>query len=422
MANYKLRESCAICKNTDLKCILNYGNVPLAGEFLTKDQIKTETKYNLNVMFCDSCSLLQTDSIIDADSLFKDYRYASSTGLSKHFIGVASYLKEKFNLTSDSKVLEIGSNDGVLLKPLSDLAIQCVGFEPATNIASIAVEKGCCVINEYFSENAIIDHGYENKFDLVVSNNCFAHIDDIHAIVRGVKLALKPNGHFVIEVHYVKNLIEQLQYDNIYHEHLYYYSLNSLNKLFLQYGLSIVDYEDISIHAGSIRVVAKNDDLNSIMNDKVVTRLTEEVNLGLTSINWYTDFADKVSKHKDNIRHFLSELKASGKIVVGYGASGRANMLCNIANIGENLCKYIIDESPERYGRYITGKYIPIISKEDYNKLEEYKPDYILIFAWNFSKMIIEKMEKDYHYKYIIPFPEPRIVSSLRELDGFNSI
>jgi len=156
----------------------------------------------------------------------------SSIGLSKHFTSVANFYKERFNLNSSSNVLEIGSNDGVLLKPFMDLKIPCLGFDPSVNISNLAKEKGCNVIIDYFNKKSAIKYLKENSYDLICSNNCFAHIDDIHSILEGVSYALKPNGHFVIEVHYLKNLIEQLQYDFIYHEHLYYYSLSSLNYLF----------------------------------------------------------------------------------------------------------------------------------------------------------------------------------------------
>jgi SAM-dependent methyltransferase len=414
---YKKRHECAICKGTDsLNTIIKYGEVPLAGDFPREEDFDSEEKFNMDLLFCDNCCLLQTDSIIDGEKLFKDYRYMSSIGLSNHFTQVAGYLKETFSLDENSHILEIGSNDGVLLKPLQDLGLNPIGVEPATNINNIATEKGCSSINDFFSVVTAKKHFEESSFDLAVSNNCFAHIDDIHSIVRGVKYVLKDGGHFVIEVHYVKNLIQQLQYDNIYHEHLYYYSLNSLKNLFDQHGMTIVDYQEIPIHSGSIRVTVCNQELE--VNEKVKERLEHETEIGLTSIDFFKKFSDDVYAHIEAIRGELVKLKNDGYRVVGYGASGRANMLCNLGNITTDLVEYIVDESPERCGRYIAGKHIPIVSKEH---LLEDKPDYIMIFAWNFSRMIIDKLEGN-GFKYMIGFPTLQIVEKSSDIKNLVTI
>jgi len=410
------RNKCAICANKNLETIIKYGEVPLAGDFPSKEELKIERKFNMDLLFCEQCSLLQTDSVIDADTLFKDYRYMSSIGLSKHFTDVAFFLKENFNLKSESKILEIGSNDGVLLKPLQDLGLNPIGIEPAINISKVAIENNCNVINDYFSEENSLKYFGDTKFDLIVANNCFAHIDDIHSIVRGVNKILKKEGHFVIEVHYVKNLIEQLQYDNIYHEHIYYYSLNSLNNLFKEYGMTIVDFQDIPIHSGSIRITVLNDRVD--YSTKVTDRLNLESSQGLTSLSYFKDFSKNVYDHIKTIKKELINIKNSGFKIVGYGASGRANMLCNLANIDSDLIDYIVDESPERCGRYIAGKHIPIVNKEH---LLNDKPDYIMIFAWNFSKMIIKKLEGN-GFKYIIGFPELQIVEDYSEIKNIVSI
>lgn len=410
------RDKCAICGNKHLETIIKYGEVPLAGDFPSKEELKIERKFNMDLLFCEQCSLLQTDSVIDADTLFKDYRYMSSIGLSKHFTEVASFLKENFNLKRDSKILEIGSNDGVLLKPLQDLGLSPIGIEPAVNISKVAIENNCNVINDYFNEENSLKYFGEGQFDLVVANNCFAHIDDIHSIVRGVNKVLKKNGHFVIEVHYVKNLIEQLQYDNIYHEHIYYYSLNSLNNLFKEYGMTIVDFQDIPIHSGSIRVTILNDKIE--YPTKVIERFELEKTQGLTSLMYFKDFSKNVYNHIKTIKEELIKLKSDGFKIVGYGASGRANMLCNLADINSDLVEYIVDESPERCGRYIAGKHIPIVNKEH---LLNDKPNYIMIFAWNFSKMIINKLEGN-NFKYIIGFPELQVVKDSSEIKNIVSI
>lgn len=413
---YKKRNCCAICGSSNLETIIKYGEVPLAGDFPSNDELSVERKFDMDLLFCEECSLLQTDSVIDSSTLFKDYRYMSSIGLSNHFTSVAKYLMKRFDLNPSSKILEIGSNDGVLLKPLMNLGLNPIGIEPAVNISKFSIENGCNVINDFFSEDTAKKYFEEKEFDLIISNNCFAHIDDIHGIVKGVNTTLKKNGFFVIEVHYVKNLISQLQYDNIYHEHIYYYSLTSLNNLFKQYGMTIVDFEEIPIHSGSIRVVVENSLV--VPPQHVIERYDEEKKEGLTSLNYYKSFAQDVNLHIETIRQKLVEFKNKGFRVVGYGASGRANMLCNLANLDRTLVEYIVDESPERCGRFIAGKHIPIVDKKH---LFENRPDYILIFAWNFSKMIIDKL-KGNNFKYIIGFPHITIVENSEELKNITSI
>lgn len=413
---YVKRIKCAICGSNHLHTIIKYGEVPLAGDFPSKEELEIERKFNMDLQFCDRCFLLQTDSVIDADTLFRDYRYMSSIGLSKHFIEVATLLKERFNLNENSKILEIGSNDGVLLEPLQKLNLFPIGIEPAVNISKVAIEKNCNVINDYFNENNAIKYFGENKFDLILANNCFAHIDDIHSIVKGVNKTLKKDGHFVIEVHYVKNLIEQLQYDNIYHEHIYYYSLNSLYNLFEPYNMTIVDFQEIPIHSGSIRVTVLNDDIQ--MPAKVQEKLNLEKTQGLTSLSYFKNFSENVYNHIKIIKEELFKLKNNGYRIVGYGASGRANMLCNLADLNSDLIEYIVDESPERCGRYIAGKHIPIVNKEH---LLKDKPEYIMIFAWNFSKMIIDKLDGN-DFKYLIAFPELQIVEHSSEIKNIVTI
>lgn len=404
---YKIRKSCAICGNTQLKTIMKYGEVPLAGNFPSKEELDSDKKYNLDLLFCPICSLVQTDSIIESDTLFKDYRYMSSVGLEKHFTGVAKMLKEKFN---PKKVLEIGANDGVLLKPLNYLGVETMGFDPAINVVKVGVEKGCNIIPDYFNEESVSKYKIENYFDIVVANNCFAHIENIHGIVKGVKKTLKPNGYFIIEVHYIRDLIEQNQYETVYHEHLYYYSVTALNNLFKQYDMTIVDVEDIPIHGGSIRVFVKN--TKEDISEEMESRYLMESNMGLTTFTYFNNFGSRSLDHIKEVKNMLKDIKKEGKIIIGYGASGRGNIFCSLCDITTSIVNYIIDESPERINRYTAGTHIPIMSPEH---IADNKPDYIFIFAWNYSKMIIDKL-KGNNYKYIIAFPEIIILDDTKLL------
>ena len=254
---YKKLTHCASCGETKLNTILDLKNVPLAGFFPKKDEIYQECIYPLKLIICSSCKLVQTDSIINPDVLFKDYRYISSIGLSKHFTQVANILNNKYNITGKN-ILEIGSNDGVLLEPLTKLGANVIGVEPSINISKIAKDKGLNVINDYFNYDNFKNIKFKDKFDLVLANNSFAHIIDIKSVVKGIKYILKNDGHFIFEVHYLNNLIKENQWDNIYHEHIYYYSLTSLHNLFSQFNMTLIDFEEIPIHSGSIRVTVKN--------------------------------------------------------------------------------------------------------------------------------------------------------------------
>jgi SAM-dependent methyltransferase len=427
MKEYKKRTCCAICDNTELKTVIDFGKIPLAGSFPSKDELANEKQYKMKLQFCPKCYLVQTDSIIHSDTLFKDYRYRSSIGLSKHFKEVASYLKDNFKLNEKSSVLECASNDGPLLEALKDLEVSALGIDPATNIVKISQDKGHNVINDYFNLKNAKKYFKPEQFDIIFMANSFAHIDDIHSIVQGVQYCLKENGSFVVEVHYIKNLIDQLQYDNIYHEHLYYYSLNSLKNLFRQYNMSIVEYHQLPIHAGSIRVVVQHSDSvdwNKNYGDEYEKRhqLNEKIALekceGLNDFSYYEKYFNKVNFHISTIQTNLKELKKQKKKIVGYGASGRANMLCNLAELDSKTISYIVDESPERNGRHIAGKHIPIVDK-DFLLNDKTKPDYILIFAWNFSKMIMDKL-KEHNYKFIIAFPEWKIVENSSEDSTFS--
>jgi SAM-dependent methyltransferase len=414
MLVYNVRKKCAICGSVELHNILDYSDVPLAGHFPKKEELENINKYHLALQYCDNCNLMQTNSTINADVLFKDYRYLSSVGLQNHFNAYTEFLIDKFNLDANSHVLEFGSNDGVLLKPMLDKGINIIGFEPSDNISKIAIERGCNIINDYFNIEKAKEYCVESKFDLVTSSNCFAHIDDIHSVVEGINFVLKDGGDYVFEVHYGKNIIEELQYDNVYHEHIYYYNVNALKHLFDSYNMTIVDVMELPIHSGSIRLTVKNAKVDIPSN--VLEFLNNEKEIGMTSLDYYKEFSNEVMKHRKDIRELLVTLKKEGKKIGAYGASGRANILCNFCDLDDTLIDYIIDESPERYNRFINN--IPIYDKD---KIDA-DSDFILIFAWNYSKMIMGKLVDKYDFKYIIPFPIIHIVESVEELENIKTL
>ena len=413
MKGYQKRKNCSSCNSSDFSVILNLGIVPLAGYFPNKDEVGIESKYPLSLLVCNDCKLAQTDSVINPKILFEDYRYLSSVGLSNHFGEVANNLDKKYNVKG-KHILEIGCNDGVLLEPLSKLGAKVEGVDPAVNVVKIATDRGLKVYNDYFNDETFGDEKFKSKYDLVVSNNAFAHIIDIQSVIRGIHYVLKPNGNFIFEVHYLDKLIKGKQWDNVYHEHIFYYSITSLKNMFERYNMTLIDFEEIPIHSGSIRVTVVNKKIN--VPDKISKKVELESH-SIANLNYLMSYGQDVKQHILNFKKEIVKLSKDYKIA-GYGASGRANMFCNLTGINKDVVKFIVDESPERCGRYIANTEIPIV---DVETLKNNDVDLIIIFAWNYSKMIIDKTQFK-SYSYLVAFPNIQLVQSYDELEGCDSI
>jgi len=413
MKEYNERGECASCNHTKFTTVLDLGVVPLAGYFPTKEQLHTHSKYPLKLIACEKCTLIQSDSVINPDILFKDYRYRSSIGLQSHFNSLAGILDVKYKVAGKS-ILEIGCNDGVLLEPLANLGANVEGVDPATNIVKVAIDKGLTVYNTYFNYENFSGDEWKNKYDLVLSNNAFAHIIDIQSVIKGIQHVLKPDGDFVFEVHYLKSLIEGHQWDNIYHEHIYYYSITALHNMFKSYGMTVTDFEEIPIHAGSIRVTVTNNQTDTPTHVK--DRIYEESNT-ICNIDYLSNYNNKVKQHISDFKSKIKELSKQYSIA-GYGASGRANMFCSLTQLDNDIIQFVVDESPERCGRYIANTEIPIV---DINTLKNSDVDLLIIFAWNYSKMIIDKTQFK-KYKYLIAFPSIQIVDNYNQLKNIITI
>jgi methylation protein EvaC len=403
---YNVRNKCASCKNHILTHIHNFGNVPLAGNFPKEEELNSINSYQLSLVFCDECGLVQTNSVISPDILFSDYRYKSSVGLTSHFQKYTNWFVDKFG-KSPYSILEIGCNDGVLLSPMQHMGFNIIGVDPAQNIVNNPISDNLTIYCDYFSTEFIQNNNFNSTFDFILANNSFAHIDNISDIVNGVSLALTDSGYFIIEVHYLLDLIKGFQYDNVYHEHIYYYSLTSLQNLLSPYGLSIVDYERLNTHSGSIRVIAQK---GGILTDDVKSAMEYEQVNGITDVEVFTKFSKDIHKHSVEFIDTIRKLKSDGKRIWGYGASGRANMFCNILNLTNDDIDVIFDESTERIDRYIPISNIPII---DAKYIVDMDTDnaIMVIFAWNYTNMIIEKLKK-YKFEFLLPFPTIQLVNS----------
>ena len=406
------RNTCRICSSKDLKTFLKFGNMPLAGGFIKKKDLLKKKTFPLTVAFCKKCKETQILETVSQTVLFKDYRFVSSTTitLSKHFAQYAKTMKDRF-LNKNSLVVEFGSNDGVLLKPFNTLGIKAIGVEPAKNISKLSKQSGCDVINDFFNlktaKKIIKKHG---EASLVCANNVFAHIDDMHEPMKGIKLLLKDNGIFVFEVHYLVDLLKQYQFDMIYHEHMMHHSLTSLSYLLNLFDMEIFDALRIPIHSGSIRVYAQNKNKKRRAVKPIVKKLFNlEKKNKINKLDTLIKFGKKSYEKRDSLIKLIKKLKSQGKRIIGYGASGRATVHINFCKFNNKQIEYVIDASHERQGRFIPGMNIPIFSPD---KLKTDTPEYAILFAYNYFDEVMKK-EKDFIRRggrFIVPLPEPKII------------
>jgi len=408
--------SCKFCSSADLTLIIDFGNVALAGAFLKPDQFAEEEKYPLQICFCNNCFLLQIINSVSPEILFRNYFYYSSAiaTLREHFKAYAEEVTARFLDPGKSTVVEFGCNDGVLLNPLYDKGIKTViGVDPASNIVKVINNPQINVINDFFSDvtaqKIIGEYGHA---DLIVANNVFAHIEDMHDVTRGIHKLLAKNSVFIFEAHYLGNIIEALQYDMIYHEHLYYYSLLTLDNFFKQYDMEIFDVKSIPIHAGSMRYyVRKRGTLKKeVISQAVFDLRQDELNKKYNRVETYLDYAHKVEEAKITLMRLLERLKKNGKTIWGYGASGRANTIIQYCNINTRHLECIIDDAPAKHGFYTPGSHFPIVSRD---MLSEKPPEYILVFAWSFIQEILGKTKNYFNHggKFIVPLPRVKIFS-----------
>ena len=406
-------ERCRICKNKKLERILDLGEMPLANAFLDKSQLsKKEIDYPLKVVWCESCGLLQIDEIVPPEILFRNYIYVSGTSeaLRKHFEGLATEVVTNFKLSSESLVIDIGSNDGTLLKEFKKFGLKVIGIEPAVNIAKIAEENGIKTISHFFSVGIAKKIIRENgKAEAITATNVVAHSNDLNGLLKGVSYLLKDDGVFVIEVPYLVDLLENVEFDTIYHEHLSYFAVRPLKIFFKERDFKIINVERVKIHGGTIRIFVSKKKSRYDINENVNQLISLEIKKGLNEVTVYRKFAGRVEKLKEDLVSLLQKLKSENKKVIGYGAAAKGNTLLNYYHIGPELIEFIADLSPMKQNKFTPGTHIPVYSPE---RIYETKPDYMLILAWNFADEIMKQQSKfkEMGGRFIIPVPEVRIV------------
>lgn len=405
--------ACRSCGRSDLQLVLSLGRMPLANALLTVDQLnQPEPTYPLELAFCPDCSLLQITETVPAEQLFRDYLYFSSFSdtMLTHAQAIVERVREWRSLDSNSLAVEIASNDGYLLQYYKQADIPVLGIEPALNIARVAQEeRGIRTLTDFFNDECaerLVAEG--ERADVIHANNVLAHVPDLNGFVRGLRLLLKPDGIAIIEVPYVKDLIDRCEFDTIYHEHLFYFSLTALNQLFARHGLSIFDVERLTIHGGSLRVFVEIEK-GERTSAAVAKMLQEEADWGVSRVELYLDFAHRVAELKKSLRNFVGQLKDQNERLAAYGAAAKGSTLLNYFEIGRSMLDFVVDRSTYKQGRYMPGVHLPISAPA---RLLEEMPSYVLLLTWNFADEILSQ-QAEYRRrggKFIIPIPEIQVV------------
>lgn len=403
---------CRSCTSNKGEIVLDLGIQPLANNLLNKSDLdKPEPKFPLRLAVCKSCWLMQIVDTVPPVKLFSEYLYFSSfseTMVEHSRKAVERYIKE-FNLNKDSFAIEIASNDGYLLKNFVDAKIPCLGIEPAKNIAEVAIKKGIPTVVEFFGEQYARTLVAEGKqADIIIANNVFAHAPNINDFVKGLKIALKPTGTIVLEFPYGVEMVEKTEFDTIYHEHVFYFTLNTLMPVFAQNGLQIFNVERLPIHGGSLRLFIGTPH-NHFISDSVKMLLEEEEQKGIKNIEFYERFAKRVQKLKKELFSLIYDLKTKEKKIAAYGASAKGSTLLNYFQLNKSIIDFIADKSIYKQGKFSPGMHIPIVPTD---WLVKEKPDFTLLLTWNFADEILKQQEKYRKQggKFIIPIPDIKIV------------
>lgn len=409
---YHRRLHCRACGGQRLRRFLELGPQPLANAFpRDPSEFAAEQRYPLDVHYCETCSLVQVLDVIDPVVLFRDYIYVTGTSatIAEHNVRYAGAVVERVPLRAHDLVVEIASNDGSLLQCFASHGVRTLGVEPATNIAVMARAAGIETVDEFFEPDlARVLRRQHGPARAVIGNNVLAHVDDTAGFLRGFYELLADDGLAVVEVPYVGDLVDRLEYDTIYHEHLCYFSVTTLMRLCESVDLSVRAIEHVPVHGGSIRMYAGRAATFGAHAADVVTEAAGERS-GLTRFGTYERLAAAVEANRTALKSLLGRLRSGGRSVAGYGAPAKGNTLLNYCGITVDDLPYTVDRNPLKVGRYTPGTHIPVLPVET---LLEHQPDYVLILAWNFADEIIEQQSayRRRGGRFIVPIPEPRVV------------
>lgn len=408
---------CRYCENELKHVFVDLEYSPISNKMLTQEElVEPETYYPLKIFVCSKCHLVQIDEMKQADQIFdEEYTYFSSFSSSwlAHARRYVDMMINRFGYSEDSQVIEIASNDGYLLQYFKERNVPVLGIEPTANTANVAIEKGIPTIIDFFyssfAREQLVDKGI--KADLIIGNNVLAHVPRINDLVKGMKIALNDGGVVTMEFPHLLKLIEECQFDTIYHEHFSYLSFHTVRQIFESQGLELFDVDEIPTHGGSLRIYAKHkEDKSKPMTPNVRILLDKEYAAGINRLEYYDDFQERVDRIKYSTIEFLIDQKKKGKKVIGYGAAAKGNTLLNYCGIkGNDLIKFVVDASPHKQNRLLPGSHIPVVDQEE---IKKYKPDYVIILPWNLKNEISDQLSfiREWGGKFVIFIPELTIL------------
>lgn len=406
---------CRFCGSVLEHTFVDLGMSPLCESYVNPEQLnQMEPFYPLHVYVCSNCFLVQLQEYVSPQEIFSHYAYFSSysdTWL-QHAKNYTEKVIARFGLHSSSQVVEIASNDGYLLQYFASKGIPVLGIEPAANVAEVAIKKDIPTVVKFFGRNTAGELAAAGKqANLLVGNNVLAHVPDINDFVAGCQILLLPEGVITMEFPHLMRLMEGNQFDTIYHEHFSYLSLLAVEKIFTAHGLTIFDVEELSTHGGSLRIYARHaEDTSKPISQQVKELRIREEAAGFSNLKHYFSFGEKVKGTKFNLLEFLISAKREGKSIAGYGAPGKGNTLLNYCGIREDFIDYTVDRNPFKQGKFLPGTHIPIFHP---NKIQETKPDYLLILPWNLKNEVMLQMSyaRDWGGKFVVPIPEVNVYS-----------
>jgi SAM-dependent methyltransferase len=402
---------CRACGSDRIRLILSLGRTPLANALLSAGQLaEPEDTYPLDLVFCEACTLVQITETVPPERLFCDYPYFSSYSdtMLEHARAIAGRMIRERGLGAGSLAVEIASNDGYLLQYYAQAGVQVLGIEPAGNIARVAEERGVVTLVDFFSDAVAARLRADGvRADIIHANNVLAHVPDLPGFARGLRAIMKDTGRAVVEVPYVRDLVDRREFDTIYHEHLSYFSLTAIARLLAPHDLTVVDIELLPIHGGSLRVTVAPDGAPAV--PAVQRLLEEEERTGVTRFPFYERFAAAVHELRDSLTALLRELRGAGRQLAAYGAAAKGSTLLNYCGIGRDLLDFVADRSPHKQGKFMPGVRLPIVAP---SRLLEERPDYVLLLTWNFADEILEQQAEFRHLggHFIVPVPDVSVV------------
>jgi SAM-dependent methyltransferase len=404
---------CRFCDAPLKHTFADLGLSPLANSYLKKEQLyQMEPFYPLQVFVCEVCYLVQLPVFQNPEEIFGDYAYFSSYSETwlQHVKSYTDMMVKRFSIDPNWMVVEIASNDGYLLQYFKEKGIPVLGIEPARNVARAAQDAGVPTVDKFFGVQTATELAVAGKYpDLLIGNNVLAHVPDINDFVKGMKILLKPNGIITMEFPHLLRLVEENQFDTIYHEHFSYFSLIAVKKIFDTHGLTLFDVEELSTHGGSLRIYARHSEDSSKPVCRTVPELIDrEIRKDFTNLKYYLNFGDKLKEAKRNILEFMIGLKKEGKTIAGYGAPAKGNTLLNYCGIRTDFIDFTVDRSPHKQGHYLPGTRIPIFHPD---KIKESRPDYLLILPWNLKEEIMGQMAhiRDWGGRFVVLIPDVKV-------------